>query len=286
MMRAEAVRNMVAEESLYIPGPAGRLYATVHRPAETPDAARGMVFCHPFADERRLSARVMVRMARVLAAAGVAVLRFDMTGCGDSEGSFAEATLGGWTRDAGAALGWLRDDLASDDVGLLGLRLGAAIAARAASADGRAPRLVMWAPVVSGAEGILRDLKRKKVRAMLTGGKAGGEKREGEEWPIDLDGWPVGREMFEELSGLDLAAEDMTLAGQALVVQISFRAKVESGVEKLAARLEEAGARTEVEAIRAEPFWNPLDLHDSPEVVAATLRHLAPGSEDALEVPA
>jgi exosortase A-associated hydrolase 2 len=283
-MRWEDIRRRVAEESLYFAGPRSRLYATTYAPAEAPRPGRAVVFCHPFGDERRLSARVMVRMARVLAAAGVAVLRFDMGGAGDSEGSFGDQTLAGWVDDIDSALAYLRDKLATDDVGLLGLRLGGALAARVAARDRRVPRLVLWQPILGRADGIVRDLKRKRIREMLTRGETIGAEGDLGQGSVDLDGWEVSSEMWDEMSRLDTGAELAEYAGELLVVQISFRAVPEPAIESMA-RARGTGRRV-IEVVKAQPFWNPLDIHDSPEVVRRTLGFLAPGRRAALGIPA
>jgi putative redox protein len=66
-----------------------------------------------------------VRVARALAAAGIAVLRFDFTGLGDSDGSFGERGFSGDVRDLVAAARAMADAGAAPQL-LVGHSLGAA----------------------------------------------------------------------------------------------------------------------------------------------------------------
>ena len=68
-----------------------------------------------------------------LAAQGWHVLRFDYFGTGDSAGEFDEADLTGWEADIEQALDELLDMAGARKVALVGLRLGATLAARVAA---------------------------------------------------------------------------------------------------------------------------------------------------------
>ncbi len=110
----------------------------------------GVVLLAPLADERKSSLRPMVEIARALAGAGVAALRIDYRGTGDSGGNARNVSLESMTADAVAAAGWMRDEIGCREVVLVGLRLGAAVAILAAK-DARAHALVLVEPVVKGA---------------------------------------------------------------------------------------------------------------------------------------
>ncbi|HSS64584.1 MAG TPA: alpha/beta fold hydrolase, partial [Gammaproteobacteria bacterium] len=76
------------QESIYIPSSGGhKLAGVVHRP----DAGRPVtwaLFAHCFTCTKNI--RAAVEIADALCAEGIAVLRFDFTGLGQSEGEFAE----------------------------------------------------------------------------------------------------------------------------------------------------------------------------------------------------
>lgn len=127
------------------------LRGMIHRPAGGRGGGRrvpGVVFFHGFTADRMESHWLFVKCSRALARAGIASLRFDFYGSGESEGEFGEATLEGEISDARAAVKFLlrQKGINPRRLGLCGLSLGGAIAACVAS-QARAGALVLWAAV-------------------------------------------------------------------------------------------------------------------------------------------
>ncbi|MEZ5670487.1 MAG: alpha/beta fold hydrolase [Alphaproteobacteria bacterium] len=92
---------------------------------------------------------VFSRTARRLAEHGVASLRIDFRGSGESDGAWEDTTFTGQTRDALAAIDWLAGDARVDGerLAVIGWSQGGLVAAGAAAADPRVDTLVLWAPV-------------------------------------------------------------------------------------------------------------------------------------------
>jgi pimeloyl-ACP methyl ester carboxylesterase len=114
---------------------------------------RAAVLCYPWGAEYVHAHRTMRQLAVRLSAAGIDTLRFDFFGTGDSAGEMVDADLAGWETDIELAIQELRDIVGSARVTLIGLRLGATLAARVAA---RRPRdvdtLVLWDPIQSGTD--------------------------------------------------------------------------------------------------------------------------------------
>ncbi|MGO9272625.1 MAG: alpha/beta hydrolase [Terriglobia bacterium] len=108
--------------------------------------APGVILLHGFTADRMESHWIFVKCARTLAQAGIASLRFDFYGSGESDGEFREVTLQGEVSDALAAVSFFRGKVPINPkrVGLLGLSLGGAIAATIAGRV-KAEALVLWA---------------------------------------------------------------------------------------------------------------------------------------------
>ena len=87
------------------------------------------LFAHCFTCTRNIKAARNI--TRALADAGFAVLRFDFTGLGESEGDFADTTFSSNLDDLEDAAGWLVDQLAPPQL-LLGHSLGGAAVLAAA----------------------------------------------------------------------------------------------------------------------------------------------------------
>ena len=103
------------------------LAARLDMPAHEPRAVA--LFAHCFSCSKDIHAAQ--RIARRLAERGIAVLRFDFTGLGHSEGDFANTNFSTNIQDLVAAAAWLRDNLGGPDL-LVGHSLGGAAAVMAA----------------------------------------------------------------------------------------------------------------------------------------------------------
>jgi pimeloyl-ACP methyl ester carboxylesterase len=115
--------------------------------------AQAAVICYPWGPEYIFSHRALRYLSRQLAARGFNVLRFDYYGSGDSAGDDLEMRLSGSREDIVAAIEELKDISDAKAVALIGLRLGASLAAQiAASCRKDVAALVLWDPAVSGPE--------------------------------------------------------------------------------------------------------------------------------------
>lgn len=139
---------MGVQESWFGPRDAS-LLGLWHIPAG--DVARGaVVLCPPLGKETVHAYRMMVLAAQQLCAQGVAVLRFDYSGCGDSTGSqLAPDAVFRWQRDISIAVDYARS-IGAREVALLGLRAGALLAATVAAQCGPLTAVALWDPVSSG----------------------------------------------------------------------------------------------------------------------------------------
>jgi pimeloyl-ACP methyl ester carboxylesterase len=154
---------------------------------------RAAVLCNPWGQEYLRAHRTLRQLAALLARAGVHVLRFDYHGTGDSAGEAADANLVDWHGDIEMAVDELRDTTGLERIGLVGLRLGATLAAQvAARRPGEVDRLLLWDPVVTGAE-YLEELE----------GAASGRAPDG---GLEVLGFVLGDAMARELRALDLHA--------------------------------------------------------------------------------
>jgi hypothetical protein len=128
-------------------GPLGRVAPCPRRGGPFP----GVLFCHGFTGNRVEPQRLFLEFARRLTRQGLAVLRFDFGGHGESEGAFQDLTLTGELQDVKAAWDHLGacPKVDASRRALLGFSLGGYMAARSAprlEASG-AKALVLWSAV-------------------------------------------------------------------------------------------------------------------------------------------
>lgn len=124
------------------------LLGAYHPPQSHRVKDTGVILCHPTAQEYIRAYRAMRQLAMHLSKAGFHAMRFDYYGTGDSYGDDTEASLREWKANIHAAIDEFKDTSGVKKVCLIGLRLGAALAASVDRAD--VADVVLWDPVVNG----------------------------------------------------------------------------------------------------------------------------------------
>jgi len=111
----------------------------------TTETQSGVVICGSLKAEQAAFPDRDRELARALADAGHAVVRFHFRGDGQSAGRIEDLTLQTMIEDVGDAIGWLRDVAGVSALAMSGTRLGGLAAAAAPGTRG-AP-LAIWEPV-------------------------------------------------------------------------------------------------------------------------------------------
>ena len=207
------------------------------------NAQRAWVICPPFAEEEKSAHRTLTEIARALQARGEASLLFCYRGTGDSQGDFAAANFAGWRADLAAAVALAQARAPDAALGLLGVRLGASLAYLERE---RASRLLLIEPILSGRALLSQLNMRQKMRVSMAGGGAA--------LPAgDLDGWPLGDALRDDLNALDLRDADW-YRGESQVWNVGPRDQIAPPLQNFA---DQIGARTH--AVVMPAFWNLLD---------------------------
>ena len=150
------------------------LRGSLHRPAG--EAAGGVIVCHGMLSSRESEKHVAV--CERAADSGLAALRFDFAGRGQSQGGEADLTVTGEMEDLQAALKLMRE-LGFAQPALVGSSLGGAVAVLTAAADGEIASLVTvaapavlpkraraaWGVESTALDAFFEDARRHDVRA-------------------------------------------------------------------------------------------------------------------------
>jgi pimeloyl-ACP methyl ester carboxylesterase len=184
------------------------LFGLYQAPTGSPPRRRGVVLCHAIGPEYLPAYPSMKQLAAELARARFPVLRFDWFGSGDSAGETGEGDLLQWQNDLETAIDELKDTAQVSEVSIVGLRLGASIAAMVAKDRSDVDRLLLWEPVVEGVHHLeemnaLQDSYLDQVLPRPVDALQHGARRE-------IVGFPMSEELTNTLRGLDL----MTLSGR------------------------------------------------------------------------
>jgi pimeloyl-ACP methyl ester carboxylesterase len=137
----------------YFGSTARRIFGLYEPASSAGTQPRCAVLCHPWGHEYLCAHRAMRQLSTRLTSVGFHTLRFDYFGTGDSGGEAADADLAGWECDASFAIDEIQEIVGQAKITLIGLRLGAVVAARlAAKRNDIIDALVLWDPVISGEE--------------------------------------------------------------------------------------------------------------------------------------
>jgi dienelactone hydrolase len=186
-------------QALYFNSGEHRLFGWLHRPLNSRKTDFGVVICQPFGYEAICAHRGMRAFAEAIASAGMAALRFDYLGTGDSPDIDPQADqVQIWTQNVLAAANELRLRTGVRSVCLLGFRLGALLATLAASQSDTVSALAVVAPIVTGRR-YLRELRTTRMAASLGGDPS--------EPPVDKQDARAGG---MEVSGFSLSAATLT----------------------------------------------------------------------------
>jgi len=101
---------------------------------------------------------IFVKLSRLLESKGIASIRFDFAGSGESDGDFLNMTMGTELEDANNILNYVKtlDFVNKDKVGIVGLSMGGAIASMlAGDRKSDISTMCLWAPAGNMQEIIL-----------------------------------------------------------------------------------------------------------------------------------
>jgi alpha/beta superfamily hydrolase len=184
------------------------IHGMLHLPAKQP--APAVALLHGFTGQRTEASFVFVRMARLLCDAGIAALRFDFRGSGESEGAFSEMTIEREVEDARAALRWLRarPDVDARRVGLLGVSLGSAVAMLTAGEEPQLRALCLWSTLARPRHRFPLPTEPAQRAALRAHGFV----------DHNAAGFPVGRAFYESAARVDPVAAMERYRGPLLCV--------------------------------------------------------------------
>ncbi len=189
----------------------GEQLYTVRHPAH--GEPRGKVLLvGPFPSQRLYTYISWISWARLLAANGYEVLRFDYRGTGESTGRFEDMSFGTWLDDIGACAEHL-DHGESVPLVLHGLLLGGLLANirfKSGCGDG----LMLWEPAPSGAKLLNEFLRGKLTEDMAL--QASGLRKNRQVYideilageVVEVDGYPWTKNLWESTAGFDLELPD------------------------------------------------------------------------------
>jgi len=280
--REGKVQGNLRETPIRLRSPCGVLHAVLYQDMDA-SCRRGLLVCNPFAAESIFARRSLVSLARAVARQGVAVLRFDYVGTGDSEGAFEAAGIESRLKDLETAWRYLKGLPGLEHAGVFGLRLGGTLAALAAARGRIRPDWVVLADPVSDLKACLNQALRTNVASQTTSYRKVLRNRqalvsaiqEGEAVAV-VGGFPLGKVFYEEASALDPAGEMKATAAVVFTATVPEGADPPPEAARLLQAYEAAGTPAAYVATPGQKIWElPRNYFDPPEtLIRAVLDHL------------
>jgi alpha/beta superfamily hydrolase len=253
-----------------------RVLGVTHLP-EGP-ATAGVVVCPALFAERSANRRAEVLLARRLTELGIAVLRFDYRGTGNSEGDARKLTLDAAREDCLAAAERLRERAEVEAIGVLGTRWGAFVAAGAAEGSG-ARALALWEPKVDAQAYFEELLQTRAFHLLWHRGQRDDDAvalRLDAARAIDLPGWRIEPPLLRSSLGRSVAGE---LGATPPPLRLVHASGGRRDGERLRDRLSGLGASVDASLLEgwATWWWTPNRLLD-PAAAPPALEAAVPGT--------
>jgi pimeloyl-ACP methyl ester carboxylesterase len=180
---------------------------------------------------------------------GFTVLRFDYYGCGDSAGDSVQADFSQWLIDIRAAIDEVRSRAVISKLGLIGARVGAALATLVGVERSDIDAMVLWDPVVNGKcyldELVEQQRKWQNERPFIT------QPSEPQEQILEVFGFPISAALREMLEQVDLLKLKSRPANRVLTLESD---RTEYGFQ-LSRHLRMSGADSEYTHVPMPRVW-------------------------------
>ncbi|MFT6907287.1 MAG: esterase/lipase [Oleiphilaceae bacterium] len=175
------------------------LYGVYHHPNNHVGRDEAILICPTYGQEYMRAHRANRQLAGTLAKQGFHVLRFDYRGTGDSSGEIEEITIKDWLEDIVTAIEELKETSRTKTVHIIGLRLGALLSASVTmNKKLNIKKIVLWDPIISG------ESYDQELQAELNSIDTPNSKPIDKNSTLHFHGFPLSKEMREDLSALDL----------------------------------------------------------------------------------
>ncbi len=226
--------------------------------------------------------RTFAILADELAAAGILTLRFDYDGTGDSVGSDEDPDrVASWLDGVLQAVDFVRR-AGAPKVAVVGMRLGATLAAAAVSGEGQTPGapidgLVLWDPCASG-RAYLRAQRALHAFSLENGATDDGS--------VEAPGVVYSADTVAALDALDLASVEGPLAGRILVLRRETQSQGRRALTRFASArpVEEGIAQGQEQLVDVKPDAVKIPLA-TVAAMGSWLRETLAGSRVAVSVP-
>jgi exosortase A-associated hydrolase 2 len=239
------------------------------KPNEPKKQTTGIVFCHPFAEEKLIAHRVMVNLARRLTKEGLYCFRFDYMGHGDSDGNFEDSTIETRLSDIQCAIEFLRKQTDVKRVGLLGVRLGATLAALTCNNISEIDSLILISPIVEGKPYIDQCLRSNLTTQMSTYKKIIKDRKQlisdlMADQTVNIDGYLVTKALYQQIETINLLTKPLGAPPNVLILRVSKKENqpIEDEIAKLYMKYRDQYDSAKLLNVKEDLFWTDTKIYN------------------------
>ncbi|MBC8060288.1 MAG: alpha/beta hydrolase [Clostridiaceae bacterium] len=171
------------------------LRGMLHIPSGAIEKTPIVCIFHGFTGNKMEPHFIFVKLSRMLESVGIASVRFDFGGSGESDGDFKDMTISKELEDAKNILDYVKslDFVDQRKIGVVGLSMGGAVASMLAG-DRKEDimSLCLWAPAGDMKELILQTQTEEHIKSMKENGYA------------DIGGLLLGKEFMEDIMKINI----------------------------------------------------------------------------------
>ncbi len=201
--RAAEGKQLPRVRPAFLHGQHGTFVAMLHATAE-PRPDLGVVICPPFGWEEMSSYRPRREWAQALAQRGIAALRIDLPGTGDSDGyATDDGRVDAWTGALGEAAVWLRHETGCRRVVALGIGVGGLLAYGATAQGAPIDDLVLWGAPARGRKFVRESRAFARMEAIQQDKDTEGPRDELPDGWLSAGGYVITAETCAALEALD-----------------------------------------------------------------------------------
>ena len=240
------------------------IFAVLHTPGSVINK-KGIIFLHPYAEEKQYVDRIFVHFARLLCSRGYFVMRFDFYGCGDSEGNFEELTFESQISDIQSISNQFIRDTGIGEISLFGVRLGASIAIQYAGIDKNINNLILWSPIVNGAEYAATLLRNKIFASFAEKKKISKENILNElysEGRVDIDGYYLTKHYYDFLNDMNVTNSVHVCKGNVFIGITKSESSFYGKYDFLVQQLQNNGIKCDLVTTDDKMYWNQHTFYE------------------------
>ncbi len=254
-----------------------QIYCSLFLP-ETSPAQLALVIAEPFGEEKRCAARMLTRLARILAQKNIATLKCDFSGSGDSSGQQAQVTWSDWQNELKTAADFLQQQCPQAGLAFLGARAGALTVAAVATKY-PCQAVILAEPILTGLDFLQELEKRQRIKGLPLTNQPTEQRSAAEIWSageaVEFAGFTLNTS-FAQQAGQENLLEDLRLSPDScplLLLRVSGGKKFPPAWEPLC---ELCAQRPDSAALLVpdKPFWGQLEYYESDSVINPCLDFL------------